>query len=114
MAGEPVRPESMLGATTKKVLIEVIDRELEKSIREGNTAQASELQRAKKLINKGCWSIRAYNPFIGYMEECLLGQKGDLKTTQEAMKHCSEKWSELSDAEKLKYKTQKNDVYDYL
>lgn len=110
------KPESMLSAKTKQVLIEAINEETEKALKEGDDAGAMELQNAKKLVERGCWSVRESNPYLEYMGECLLGQGGTLKDTQEAMKKCAEEWDKLPAEKKAEYKVRagKLGIYDFL
>lgn len=106
------KPESMLSPKVQQVLVEVVDKETEKALREGNDAYAMELQNAKKLVKKGCWSVRKANPFLEFMGDCLKGKGGDLKATQEAMQQCALTWSKLPPEKKKG--TEELAVYDYL
>jgi len=73
-----------------------------------------ELQRAKKLLKRGCWSIRKANPFLDHMRSCLKGKGGTLKATQQAMKECSEKWRKLPPEKKKRVPEDALAIYDYL
>jgi len=107
------RPQSMLNPTVQQTLIRLINGEIEKAIKQGQDELASEFARAKKLVKKGCWSVRKANPFLEHMSECLNGKGGDLKATQEAMQECSIKWNELP-PEKKRGKREDLAIYDYL
>ncbi len=113
---EKGKPESLLSPQARQILTEVINAKVERALEEGNYALASELQRAKKLVERGCWSIRNDNPYLYFMAQCLLGKGGTLKDTQEAMKKCGEEWKKLPENEKAKYRAQAKGlaVYDYL
>jgi len=110
------KPESMLGARVKQVLIETIDKQTDKALKEGQNAYAMELQRAKKLVQKGCWSLRKANPFLEHMSECLKGQGGNLEATQKTMQACSLKWNKLPPKKKREYEERAKGqaIYDFL
>lgn len=110
------RPESMLGDRVKRVLLEAIRRETEKALKEGDDAYAVELQRARKLVARGAWKVRRDNPYLYFMESCLLGRGGSLKATQEAMKECGDSWSKLPKEKKEFFEALARGlaVYDYL
>ena len=110
------KPQSMLSAKVQQALLETIKSETEKALKEGDNAYLIELQNAQKLLQRGCWSVRKANPFLVHMEQCLPGKGGDLKTTQEAMKECSEKWRKLPIEKKKELDVQAGElaIYDYL
>lgn len=110
------KPESMLSAKVQQVLIQVINSQTEKALKQGDNALAMELQRAKKLLKKGCWTVRKSNPFIYFLSDCLKGKGGNLKATQEAMQKCSIDWKKLSEQKKREYRAKagKLGIYDYL
>lgn len=121
MAEEPVKPESMLSAKTRQILVEVINRETEKALKEGDDASAMELQRAHKLLERGCWSVRRANPYLEHIVECVAESKPHegkltLAETQELFKNCAEKWRQLPPEKKLEYKVLAGElgIYDYL
>ena len=110
------KPESMLSERTKSFLAGVIDGELKRALESGDYAYAVELQRAKKLLERGCWSMRKDNPYLYFMEECLKGKGGSLESTQTAMRECALKWKELPPEKRREYeaKAKGQAVYDYL
>ncbi len=115
------KPESMLSAKVQQALLETIKRETEKALKEGDYAYAADLQNARKLIEKGCWSVRKANPYLEYVAECISAtrpHKGKLtlEETQKLLKECGEKWRKLSPEEKAKYKALAGQlgIYDFL
>ena len=110
------KPQSMLSPQVKQVLLETIEKESKRATEKDDNAYLIDLQNARKLLQRGCWSIRKANPFLVHMEQCLLGKGGTLKDTQEAMRECSEKWRELPKETKRKLEViaGKLAVYDYL
>lgn len=97
---EPSGPESMLPKRVQQLLEETLNKALDEAIKTDDMAQATDLQRAKKLVHRGCYTIRKENPYIGFMGECLLEKGGTLEDTQKAMKECAEKWSQLPEDKK--------------
>lgn len=109
------KPRSMLSEKTKRALSEAIDKLLREALNRGEHAYAIELQRAKKLIEHGCWSIRKDNPYLYFMSECLAGKGGTLEQTQKAMKECALKWRQLPPEKRKEYEVKAKGlaVYDY-
>lgn len=108
------RPQSMLAKRVIEVLLGTIKTESDRAIKEENDSYLVELQNAKKLINKGCWTVRGANPYTDFMQQCMLGKSdGTLASTQEAMKKCAEGWSRLPEERKKGRKGEKA-IYDYL
>ena len=114
------KPESMLSPKVQQILIEVVDRETEKALKEGNDAHAMELQRAKKLLRRGCWSIRRANPYLKFVSDCITESKPqgklNLAQTQELLKTCALNWKELPPQKRRDYEARAKGlaVYDYL
>lgn len=110
------KPDSLLSERVKQVLLEAIRREEEKALEIGDDEYLVELQKAKKLVNKGCWTIRRDNPYLHFMRQCLIGQGGTLEDTQEAMRRCAEKWRNLTEEERERYRAEAKGkvIYDYL
>lgn len=118
---EQEKPESLLSPEAKQILTETINAKVEQAISEGNYALASELQRAKKLVEKGCWSIRKANPYLEFVAECISTTKPHegkltLEETQKLMRECADRWAKLRDSEKAKYKALAGElgIYDFL
>jgi len=115
------KPESMLSAKTKQALLQTIKSETEKALKQGDYAYAADLQNARKLIEKGAWKIRKANPYLEHIAECMATTrphegKLTLEETQRLMRECAEKWRQLPENEKAKYRvlTGQLNVYDYL
>jgi uncharacterized protein YciI len=111
------RPQSMLSPRVKQTLLEVIEREEERAIKENDTEYLVDLQNAKKLILRGAWKVRRDNPYLYFMAQCLLGRGGSLKDTQQAMRECAEAWRNLSPEKKREFEALAKNrlaVYDYL
>ncbi|MEM2191267.1 MAG: HMG-box domain-containing protein [Archaeoglobaceae archaeon] len=112
--------QSMLSPKVKKILLKVIDEETEKAIKENDMNYLTDLQNAKKLILRGAWKTRKANPYLLFTQQCMLSNKPQrkltLKEVQELMKECAEKWRQLPESEKKKYKVLAGEVmvYDYL
>lgn len=120
MSGED-KPESMLAPEVRQLLAETIDAKLEQALKEGNHELASELQRARKLVLRGCWSVRRANPYLEFVGECVAmskphGGKLTLEETQRLMRECAAKWNALPENEKARYRTLAGElgIYDYL
>jgi len=104
----------MLDPRVKEFLLKGIDQEIQKALDQGDDQLAAEYGAARKLIRRGCWTLRNFNPYIGFTEKCLVSTKGQtLKETQERMKECAEEWNKLTPEEKERYRKQKKDVYDF-
>jgi len=115
------KPPSMLNPKVRQVLLETIKRETDKALEEGNHAYAMELQNARKLVEKGCWSVRRANPYLEHIAECIASTrphegKLTLEETQRLMRECAEKWRQLPENEKAKYRVLAGqlDIYDFL
>ena len=115
------KPDSMLNPKVQQVLLETIKRETEKALEEGNHAYAMELQNAKKLILRGAWKIRKANPYLEHIAECMATTrphegKLTLEETQKLMRECAEKWRQLPESEKAKYRVLAGQlgIYDFL
>lgn len=109
------KPESMVSAEVKQFLTAKIDKQIEQALKEGNDSLASEYAHTKKLIKKGCWTVRKANKYLSYMAECMLGKGGSLEETQKAMRECGEKWSQLPEEQRKKLlQTKEQEAYDYL
>jgi hypothetical protein len=115
------KPESMLTPKVKQVLLEKIKSETEKALEEGNHAYAMELQNAKKLILRGAWKLRRANPYLAFVAECVPTTKPHqgkltLEETQRLMRECAEKWRQLPENEKAKYRVLAGQlgIYDFL
>jgi len=106
----------MLTSRVKQLLVETIKKETEKALKEGDDAYLIDLQNARKLILKGAWKVRKDNPYLYFMEECLLGKGGTLRDTQEAMQECALAWRELPIEKRREYEARAKGkaVYDYL
>ena len=105
----------MLDPKVKDFLIKGIDEQIEKALDQGDSELAAEYAAARKLVRRGCWKPRAFSPYIGFMEKCLVSTKGKtLKETQEQMQKCGAEWQELSPEEKEQFRKQKLDIYDFL
>jgi len=108
------RPDSLLTPRVRKVLLDTLRSELDKAVETGDDAYMVELQKARKLVNKGCWTVRTANPYIEFMQHCMLGKSnGTLESTQQAMKQCAEEWRNLPEDQKKTLKKEKR-IYDYL
>jgi len=125
MEGEEIqeviqKPESMLSPKVQQILIEVVDRETEKALKDGDHAYAMELQRAKKLVERGCWSVRKANPYLDFVSDCVAeskpNEKLNLTQTQELLRGCSLKWKDLPLEKRREYEARAKGlaVYDYL
>lgn len=116
MAEEPVKPESMLPKKIQEILEEALNKKLDEAIKGDNMDEAAELQRAKKLIHRGCWTVRNDNPYLYFMEQCLLNKGGTLKDTQETMRKCAENWKQLPTEKRREFEALAKGlaVYDYL
>lgn len=115
------KPESMLTQKVKQTLLETIESETEKALKENDYAYASDLQNAKKLILKGAWKIRKANPYLAFVAECIPTTrphegKLTLEETQKLMRECAEKWRQLPENEKAKYRVLAGQLslYDYV
>jgi len=108
------KPESLLSKQVKQVIIDKINEEIQKAIKAGEDEKISEFARAKKLIQKGCWTVRKKNPYIEFMSRCMKGSGGTLEETQKAMQRCALKWKNLPEEERKKFETRELDIYDYL
>ena len=110
------KPQSLLSAAVKQVLLETIEKESKRALEQGETAYLIDLQNAKKLLQRGAWSVRKDNPYLYFMQECLLGKGGTLEETQKAMRECAEKWRELTTEKKVEYETKAKGlaIYDFL
>lgn len=106
---------SLLGAKVKKQLNEYIKKQLQKAVEEENMKLASQLQTARKLINRGAWKTRRPNPYNKFMSVCLKGEKDDsLADAQSRMRKCALRWNQLSDEEKKKWEEKGEILVDYL
>jgi ElaB/YqjD/DUF883 family membrane-anchored ribosome-binding protein len=115
------KPESMLSAKTKQALLETIKSETEKALKQGDYAYAADLQNARKLIEKGAWKLRRANPYLAFVAECVPTTKPHqgkltLEETQKLMRECAEKWRQLPENEKAKYRVLAGQlgIYDFL
>jgi hypothetical protein len=115
------KPESMLTPKVKQALLETIEGETKKALEKGDNAYLIDLQNAKKLIEKGCWSVRRANPYLEHIAECMATTrphegKLTLEETQRLMRECAEKWRKLPEPEKVKYRAMagKLGIYDFL
>jgi hypothetical protein len=115
------KPDSMLTPKVKQTLFDTIESETKKALEKGDNAYLIDLQNAKKLIEKGCWSVRRANPYLEHVAECMATTrphegKLTLEETQKLMRECAEKWRQLPENEKAKYRVLAGqlNVYDYL
>jgi hypothetical protein len=115
------KPESMLTSRVKQALLDTIEGETKKALEKGDNAYLIDLQNAKKLIEKGCWSVRRANPYLEHVAECIASTrphegKLTLEETQRLMRECAEKWRRLPENEKAKYRVLAGElgIYDFL
>jgi len=110
------KPESLLDPQVKRTLVQVCDQEIKAALDQGEEDKASSFARARKLVERGCWSIRKSNPYLVHMEKCLTSKGGSLEATQAAMIKCAREWKKLAPAERKKYEAEISelDVYDFL
>jgi hypothetical protein len=115
------KPESMLTSRVKQALLDTIENETKKALEKGDNAYLIDLQNAKKLIEKGCWSVRRANPYLEHIAECIASTrphegKLTLEETQRLMRKCAEKWRQLPENEKAKYRVLAGElgIYDFL
>jgi len=115
------KPESMLTSRVKQALLDTIEGETKKALEKGDNAYLIDLQNAKKLIEKGCWSVRRANPYLEHVAECIASTrphegKLTLEETQRLMRECAEKWRRLPENEKAKYRVLAGQlgIYDFL
>ena len=111
----------MLSDRAQQVLIRTIDRETKEALKRGDDALAVELQRAKKMVERGCWSVRRANPYLEHVAECIAEirpheGKLTLAETQELLKKCAEEWNKLPPEKRLEYKVKAGElgIYDFL
>jgi hypothetical protein len=115
------KPESMLTSKVKQALLQTIENETKKALEKGDNAYLIDLQNAKKLIEKGCWSVRRANPYLEHIAECIASTrphegKLTLEETQKLLRECAEKWRQLPENEKAKYRVLAGElgIYDFL
>ncbi|MEM4429671.1 MAG: HMG-box domain-containing protein [Thermofilaceae archaeon] len=113
-------PRSALSQRVKRVLVEAIEEESKKALEEGDDDYLVELQRAKRLILRGAWKVRRANPYLAFMEECMVSSRPregrlTLEEVQRLFKECAAKWRQLPEPEKDKYRALAGElaVYDY-
>jgi hypothetical protein len=115
------KPESMLTSKVKQALLQTIENETKKALEKGDNAYLIDLQNAKKLVEKGCWSVRRANPYLEHIAECIASTrphegKLTLEETQKLLRECAEKWRQLPENEKAKYRVLAGElgIYDFL
>jgi len=115
------KPESMLTPKVKQALLGTIESETKKALEKGDNAYLIDLQNAKKLILRGAWKIRKANPYLEHIAECMATTrphegKLTLEETQRLMRECAEKWRQLPESEKAKYRVLAGQlgIYDFL
>jgi hypothetical protein len=115
------KPESMLTARVKQVLLETIKEESKKALEAGDDAYLMDLQNARKLIEKGAWKVRRANPYLVHIAHCIAETKPHegkltLEETQRLLRQCAEKWRALPEGEKARYRVLAGElaIYDYL
>jgi hypothetical protein len=115
------KPDSMLTPKVKQTLFDTIESETKKALEKGDNAYLIDLQNAKKLIEKGCWSVRRANPYLEHIAECITSTrphegKLTLEETQKLLRECAEKWRQLPENEKAKYRVLAGQlgIYDFL
>ena len=115
------KPQSMLTPKVKQTLLETIEKETKKALEKGDNAYLIDLQNAKKLILRGAWKIRKANPYLEHIAECMATTrphqgKLTLEETQKLMRECAEKWRQLPESEKAKYRVLAGQlgIYDFL
>jgi hypothetical protein len=115
------KPESMLTPKVKQALLDTIESETKKALEKGDNAYLIDLQNAKKLILRGAWKIRKANPYLEHVAECMATTrphegKLTLEETQKLMRECAEKWRQLPESEKAKYRVLAGQlgIYDFL
>jgi len=115
------KPQSMLTPKVKQTLLETIEKETKKALEKGDNAYLIDLQNAKKLILRGAWKIRKANPYLEHIAECMATTrphegKLTLEETQRLMRECAEKWRQLPENEKAKYRVLAGQlgIYDFL
>ena len=115
------KPDSMLTPKVKQTLLETIEGETKKALEKGDNAYLIDLQNAKKLILRGAWKIRKANPYLEHIAECMATTrphegKLTLEETQRLMRECAEKWRQLPESEKAKYRVLAGQlgIYDFL
>lgn len=115
------KPQSLLTSKVKQALLETIEAETKKALEKGDDAYLIDLQNARKLIEKGAWKIRRANPYLAFVAECVPTMKPHegkltLEETQKLLRECAQKWQQLPETEKAKYRVLagKLSLYDYL
>jgi hypothetical protein len=115
------KPDSMLTPKVKQTLLDTIESETKKALEKGDNAYLIDLQNAKKLILRGAWKIRKANPYLEHIAECMATTrphegKLTLEETQKLMRECAEKWRQLPENEKAKYRVLAGQlgIYDFL
>jgi hypothetical protein len=115
------KPESMLTPKVKQALLETIENETKKALEKGDNAYLIDLQNAKKLILRGAWKLRRANPYLAFVAECVPTTKPHqgkltLEETQKLLRECAQKWRQLPENEKAKYRVLAGQlgIYDFL
>lgn len=113
-------PRSALSPRAKRALLDAIEGESKRALEEGDDGYLVELQRAKRLIMRGAWKVRRANPYIAFMRECMASSRPregrlTLVELQRLFKECAERWRQLPESEKGKYRALAGElaVYDY-
>jgi hypothetical protein len=115
------KPQSMLTPKVRQVLLQTIESETKKALERGDDAYLMDLQNARKLVERGCWSVRRANPYLEHVAECVAEirpheGKLTLAETQELLKRCAEEWSRMPPEKRLEYRVKAGElgIYDFL
>lgn len=65
--------------------------------------RVTELDKARRLITEGAWTIRRENRFLNYLNKCSAGKSGTLSAQQEKVRQCSLEWAKKTEEEKAKF-----------
>lgn len=101
---------SILDSKVKKELVDFIDQKVEEALKADDVDHASNLQEAKRLIERGAAKVRKENPYANWLGDCIPKQENK---GREAMGKCALQWNKLGENEKKKWGKGELEVYDY-
>lgn len=89
---------------TRQKILGLIKEEKKTATEKGDIQTIIELNKMEKVIETGGGIFKRENPYINFMQPCLLDGAGEkslsLGEVQKKMKACAEKWTKLSEEEK--------------
>jgi len=101
---------------TRQEILNLVREEQKKARGQGDIGKQIELNKIEKVIETGGGIFKRQNPYVNFTQSCMLTESEarasplTLGQVQQKMKECADKWKQLSEEEKKRFKTGRFEV----